>query len=177
MFLPIFAILRLLRRFSRIESRFVEFRSEVKKMRQSKKAWIRKIDFVFYNEAEIRLLVKEARSKLEEHAIKRSGGTADPTAREAISNLTPVKSITLKGKELSRPEDWLQVIDNSYDWARKQGNPRYIIAKLKYIGEDYRLISMKCHVSIRFQYALIENFRRYATSKARDLEYVFIVKK
>ena len=157
MFLPIFAILRLLRRFSRIESRFVEFRSEVKKMRQSRKAWIRKIDFVFYNEAEIRLLVKEARSKLEEHAIKRSGGTADPTAREAISNLTPLKSITLKGKELSRPEDWLQVIDNSYE------------AKLKYIGEDYRLISMKCHVSIRFQYALIENFRRYATSKARDL--------
>lgn len=141
-------------------------------MRQSKKAWIRKIDFVFYNEAEIRLLVKEARNKMEIPTIKASGGTADPTAREAISNLTPVKAVTVKGKELSRPEDWLTVIDNTYAWAKKQDNPRYVVAKLKYIGEDYRLISMKCHVSIRFQYVLIENFRRYATSQARDLELI-----
>ena len=141
-------------------------------MRQSKKSWIRKIDFVFYNETEIRMLVKEEKGEKKIPLIRSASGISDPTAKEAISNLTPLKSITIKGKELNNPEDWLKVVDNTYAWAKKQDNPRYVVAKLKYIGEDYRLISMKCHVSIRFQYALIENFRRYATSQARDLELI-----
>lgn len=141
-------------------------------MRQSKKSWIRKIDFVFFNEAEIRLLVKDAKSKCDVPSIHSANSIPDPTARAAIENLTPLKSITINGKELNRPEDWLKVIDNTYDWAKKQGNPRYIVAKLKYMGEDYRLICAKCHISVKYQYLLIEKFRMYAADEARDLELI-----
>ena len=141
-------------------------------MRQSKKSWIRKIDFVFYNEAEIRLLVKEEKGEKKIPLIRSTSGISDPTAKEAISNLTPLKSITVKGKELSRPEDWLKVIDNTYAWAKEQDNPRYVVAKLKYMGEDYRLICAKCHISTKYQYLLIERFRMYAADEARELELI-----
>ena len=138
-------------------------------MRQSKKSWIRKIDFIFFNETEIRLLVADARNNLKVPIVRNSSQIPDPTAKEAIANLTPIKSITIKGKELNRPEDWLKVIDNTYDWAKKQDNPRYVVAKLKYMGEDYRLICAKCHISIKYQYLLIERFRMFAADEAYEL--------
>ena len=138
-------------------------------MRQSKKSWIRKIDFIFFNEAEIRLLVADARNNLKVPIIRNASQIPDPTAKEAIANLTPIKSITLKGKELNRPEEWLKVIDTSYSWAKEQDNPRYVVAKLKYMGEDYRLICAKCHISIKYQYLLIERFRMFAADEAYEL--------
>ena len=66
-------------------------------------------------------------------------------------------------------EEWLKVIDISYGWAKEQDNPRYVVAKLKYMGEDYRLICAKCHISIKYQYLLIERFRMFAADEAYEL--------
>ena len=141
--------------------------------RQSKKNWIRKIDFVFYNEQEIREQVADARNNLQ-HApvIRNASKIPDPTAKEAIFNLTPITSIRIKGKELKRPEDWLRVVDATYFWAQQQDNPRYQVAKLRFSGEDYRMMCAKCHISARYQYTLLDNFRGYAASQARDLELI-----
>ena len=136
----------------------------------SKKSWIRRIDFVFYNEAEIRLAVLEAKFDGKPiPAISRNASKiSDPTASEAIVNLTPIATVKIKGQDLQQPEKWLAVIDKTYAWTAAKDNLRYQVAKLKYKGVDYRAICFGQHISIRFLYTLLEKFRGYAASQARD---------
>lgn len=139
-------------------------------MRQSKKSWIRKIDFVFYNETEIRLAVLEAKlnGKPMPEISRNASNISDPTASEAIVNLSPISTVKIKGQDLNQPEKWLAVIDKTYAWAAENNNIKYQIAKLKYKGIDYRMICLGQHISIRFLYTLLEKFRGYAASQARD---------
>ena len=140
-------------------------------MRQSKKSWIRKIDFIFYNENEIRLAVLEAKvggKPVMEMPIHNANNVSDPTATKAIQSMTPITTIRIKGQDLHQPEKWLTVIDKTYAWTRENDNLRYQIAKLKYKGIDYRMICLGQHISIRFLYTLLEKFRGYAASQARD---------
>ena len=120
-------------------------------MRQSKKSWIRKIDFVFYNETEIRLAVLETRlnGKPLPEISRNASNIGDPTASEAIANLIPVSAVKIKGQELRLPEKWLEVIGKTYAWAADTNTLRYQVARLKYKGIDYRKISIERHISIR----------------------------
>ena len=145
--------------------------SEVLELQRiSKKSWIRKIDFVFYNEAEIRLAVLESKfnDKPAPAIIRNTSKISDPTASEAIVNLTPIAAVKIKGQDLRQPEKWLTVIDKSYTWAIESNNLKYQVAKLKYKGIDYKMICIERHISIRFLYTLLEKFRGYAASQARD---------
>lgn len=142
-------------------------------MRMSAKAYIRKIDFVFYNEEEIRQQIMDERNKAAAPSMRNGSGVSDPTAKEAIYNIVPLEGIKVAGRELKWPEKWVEVIDKTYDWSKKQaGKLRYKIAKMKYTGKDYRKICEACHVSARFYYTLIENFRKYAANRAAKLRLI-----
>lgn len=95
---------------------------------------IRKIDFVFYNEGHIREAVAEARNEPKPPG-RNGSGTSDPTASEAIRNATPVASVTLGGRELERPEEWLRVVRATYEWC---DIIRLAVARGRYSGVDYR---------------------------------------
>lgn len=143
------------------------------RQRNSSKPWIRKVDFVFYNEEEIRLSVLEARNTAASApVIRNASGISDPTAREAIYNLTPLPTITISGQALTLPERWLTVIDKTYAWAEATNKLRYEIARRKYLGQNYKMICIECHISMKHQYLLLENFRRYAADEARELELI-----
>ena len=141
----------------------------------SNKPWIKKIDFIFYNEQEIRLAVMEARNSgkpLCEVPGRNGSGVSDPTARDATYNLTPLPVIKINGQDLRLPERWLIVIDKTYAWAESDNKLRYKVAKLKYSGENYKKICMECHISMKHQYLLLEKFRMYAADEAYELKLI-----
>ena len=82
--------------------------------------------------------------------------------------LSEITTIRIKGQDLQQPEKWLAVIDKTYAWTAAKDNLRYQVAKLKYKGVDYRAICFGQHISIRFLYTLLEKFRGFAASQARD---------
>ena len=104
--------------------------------------------------------------------VRNASGVSDPTAREAIYNLSPLPVVKIDGKELRLPERWLFVIDTTYAWAKEDNPLRYEVAKLKYSGTHYKMICIDCHISMKHQYLLLENFRKFACSLARDVNLI-----
>lgn len=72
--------------------------------------YFKKIDWVFYNERAIRAIVLDIRNGVNDHESNGSG-VSDPTAAQAIRNVTPIRSIHLYGCRLEWPEAWLHVTD------------------------------------------------------------------
>ena len=135
--------------------------------------WTRKIDFMFYHEREIREAVLDKRNTSGSAPIMRNAsGISDPTARDAIYNLMPLRAVKIDGRELRLPEHWLMVIDKTYAWARENNPLRYEVAKRKYSGMNYKMICIECHISMKHQYLLLERFRMYAMLKAGTLNLV-----
>lgn len=108
------------------------------------KTYIRKIDWIFFNEREIRCAVIEAR---EAHGGHTGGGTSghacisDPTAIEAIRNVTELKHVTVIDKSgrqsiLEHPEEWLDVIERTRRWAESSMIMREILRR-RYSNEPY----------------------------------------
>ena len=64
------------------------------------------------------------------------------------------------------------MIDKTYAWAKEDNPLRYEVAKLKYGGTHYQMICIKCHISMKHQYLLLENFRKFAFAMARYLNLV-----
>ena len=125
--------------------------------RRQNQPYIRKIEFVFYNEDEIRAAVFEARNEPAfVPIIRNASGLSDPTAKEAIINLTPLPTVKVKGTELELPEKWLLVIDKTYAWAKKQGEVKYEVARRRYNGEDYRKTCSELHISSNIHYRIVE---------------------
>ena len=147
------------------------------RQRNSSKPWIRKVDFVFYNEEEIRLSVLEARNTAASApVIRNASGISDPTAREAIYNLTPLPTVTISGQALTLPERWITVIDKTYAWAQKQSPTglHYEVARRRYSGEDYRVTCRELHISTTTLHRIIENIKIYAALQAAQFGLIYI---
>ena len=142
---------------------------------RSSKPWIRKVDFVFYNEREIREAVLEERDTCSSAPIVRnSSGVSDPTAREAIYNLSPLPVIRINGQELRLPERWLVVIEKTYAWAKSQSDVHYEVAKRRYRGEDYRVTCRELHISNTTRRNMFETIRIYAALQAAQMNVIYI---
>ena len=63
---------------------------------QSDEKYFKKIDYVLFNEAEIRKLVNEEKLRIIRHEISNSSNLADPTAAQVLKDSTPVGVILLK---------------------------------------------------------------------------------
>lgn len=120
---------------------------------------MRKIEFVFYNEAKIRAAVLDARNL--PRATGRNGSRMpDPTASQAVRNATPLRSVIVGSERLEWPEAWLGVVDAVYRWC---DHDRLIVARDRYSGVDYRETCAKLSISDTTRRRLLVEIRHYAS--------------
>lgn len=104
--------------------------------------YLRQIDFVFYHERELREAIVETRLGARTEGViktKNSNRITNPTATQAVKNLSPLNAVNLRNGEIVKyPERWIIVIDKTYEWCRKQKGQFLEIAKRRYAREDYR---------------------------------------
>ena len=141
--------------------------------RQSRQGYIRKIDFVFYNEREIRRGVKEVRedpAPIQKTNVKVLA-FSDPTSMSAIRNATPIEKIVFGDHVLESPEKWLNVIDRTYSWADELTKS---IARRRYGKEDYRKICGDLSIAQTTFYEKLKKFQRYAVMQAIALRLITV---
>lgn len=146
----------------------------MQRQRKTREIYFRQIDYVFYHEKDLREGIMQARlTQGEVGAIKvvNENGFSDPTARQAVKNLTPLELVILEGGDvLKKPESWLEVIDKTYDWCKKQGDNRYEVAKRRYYKlEDYRKTCDELNISNSTRRRLLELVQMYAALQAVQL--------
>lgn len=138
--------------------------------RQRRNGYFGTIDFIFYNEQEIREAVQQARldgGNIGAIKIVNGTGMTDPTARQAIKNLTPLTSVTIHGGQIvKRPEHWLKVIDKTYGWCKLQKDNRYEVTRRRYENEDYRKTCRELNISNSTRRRLLELAQMYAALQA-----------
>ena len=134
--------------------------------RQTGNGYFRKIDFVFYHADEIRRAVDAARNDSGGSKAARGGGIGDPTAAAAMRNVTPLRFVEVGGARLEWPDDWLRVIDSTFAWCDRD---RFIVARDRYSGVDYRLTCAKLSISERSYYYMINDVRQFAAMCAAQL--------
>ena len=145
---------------------------------RTREEYMRKIDFVFYREKEIRDAVIKARMTENSSGtlrMVRSGGIPDPTAMQAMRNLTPIRAVILTGGEVIKlPECWLEVIDKTYSYCAKQKDCRLEVAKRRYSAEDYRKTFRELNISNVTRSRLMELVRIYAALQAVQLGLITV---
>lgn len=143
--------------------------------RRDNRDYIRKIDFVFHNEAAIRAAVEEERMGGKYVPELRNGsGLPDPTATEAIRNLSPIQSVTIDGQILKYPERWLVVIDKTYNWCRRQGEKYYEVARARYNDEYFVRTCTKLDLTFTLFYRIVERIKMYAALQAAQLNLIYV---
>ena len=139
----------------------------------NREKYFRQIDFIFYHEKQIRDAVTEARisggrdGTISLFPVANANNFSNPTATEAIKNLTPLKFVKLPdGTIIKYPEKWLAVIAKTYDWCKKQNDCRYKVAKRRYSNEDYRKTCIDLNISNTTRRRLLELVQIYAALQA-----------
>lgn len=132
--------------------------------------YFRKIDFVFYNEGEIRVAVAEMRLDDGRPRLHQKIELTDPTAAQALRDLTPLRKVVLNCEQtLEYPEKWLIVIDKTWLWSKSQDDCRYEVARRRYAHEDYRKTCIDLHISDAKRQRLLDSVRMYASLHAVQL--------
>ena len=136
---------------------------------RSSEPYFRKIDFIFYNEAKIRLAVEEMRLDDGRPRLP-SNGISNPTQMQAVRNLTPLEKVSLDGvHSVEFPERWLEVVDKTWSWAKAQNDCRAEVARRRYAKEDYRITCRELGVSNSTRRRLFDFVRMYAALHAVQL--------
>ena len=141
---------------------------------REKRPYMRKIEFVFYNERAIRAAVEDARNDTREVSPRNGSGLPDPTAYEAIKNLTPIPAVEISGQLLEHPERWLVVVDKTYAWCQRQSDMHYEIARRRYNGEDYRKTCRELAITQPVVSSVMEKIRMYAALQAVQFQLIFV---
>ena len=120
---------------------------------------MRKIDFVFYHENEIRAAVLDAREGANVQSGRGGGQVGDPTASRALKNMTPLLSVRVRGDKLDWPEHWLKVVDATYAWC---DGDRMIVAHDRYHNVSYADTCAKLNITKSGYYRIVKEVRHYA---------------
>ena len=135
--------------------------------------YMRQIDFIFYREKEIREAVYQARLDMTAGGTLRlinASSTPDPTATQAIRNLTPLKFVEIgDGEIIEYPERWLEVIEKTYKYCSTQKDCRAEVARRRYRNEDYRKTCRELNISDSTRRRLLELVKIYAALQAVQL--------
>ena len=140
---------------------------------KNREKYFKAIDFIFYHEKQIRDAVKEARTSGSRDAtislfpVASANNFSDPTATKAIKNLIPLKFVKLPdGTIIKYPEKWLEVIEKTYSYCKKQNDCRFEVARRRYNNEDYRKTCIDLNISNTTRRRLLELMQIYAALQA-----------
>lgn len=144
------------------------------RQRNHREIYFRQIDFIFRHEQEIREAVIRAKAVNYggNEAVKLIIGNkiSNPTAEQAIKNLTALAFVVIgSGVTVKQPESWLEVIDKTYAWCKRQKDCRYEVARRRYSGEDYRKTCTELNISNSTRIRLLELSEMYAALQAVQL--------
>lgn len=136
----------------------------------------KKIDWVFFNEKKIEKAVYTARidTPKPEKVIGDPNKISDPTAQTALNNLTPLSLVIIGGEILRLPELWLEVINKTYNWCKRQSNLHFQAVKRKYLGTHYFKICRELHISHTTLYELVKKARMYAALQAAQFRLIYV---
>lgn len=152
----------------------MQWQKQQRKQRRDDRPYIRVIEFVFYNEREIRLAIMDARAESNSPEIRNGSGLPDPTATAAIRNLSLVPFIVIGGQELKLPERWMTVVEKTYAWCKRQGGKYYDVARARYGGEYFVNTCAKLDLTISLFYDIIEKIKVYAALQAAQLNLIHV---
>ena len=133
---------------------------------------IRLIESMFYNEQSIKKAVYEAH--MQQTAKGHTGGgnghtyISDPTALEAIKNISPIKYVYItdsKGHEvqIQQPEKWIKVINATY---RQGSDTQREALKMRYRGIQRDIICGKLSITRATYHYLINLSHQFAIAAA-----------
>ena len=134
----------------------------------------RKIDYVFFNEEKIRQAVYEARNFHRKPEIPNKNSKGDPTAQEAVKNLTPIKDVIIADKVLSAPELWLDVIDKTRNRCIRRGGRFPEVFQRYYSGEHFANTCFDLELPVNRFYRTLDKIRAYASLWAAWHHLIFI---
>lgn len=138
--------------------------------------YLKKIDFVFYNAEEIKEAVFELRQarRLEEAEVRNASYLSDPTAAEVIRKLEPIDAVEIKGYALPRPDEWLIVVEKTYNWCAQHGKHYLRAVQGRYSGEYYARTCAEAAITVDKFYKIIEKARNYAALQAAQRGLIFV---
>lgn len=140
------------------------------RQRKNRSTYFSQIDFIFYHEQEIKEAVLQARLDSGHTGtvkIVNGNGMTDPTANQAIKNLTLLPFVIIQGGHtVKKPESWLVVIDKTYSHCKLQNDCRYEVARRRYRNEDYRKTCRELNISNSTRRRLLELVQIYAALQA-----------
>ena len=142
---------------------------------RSSEPYFRTIDFIFYNEEKIRLAVREMRLDDGQPRLRKANDVSDPTATQAVKNLTPILKVSLNNEQdVEYPERWLEVVDRTWEWSKAQDDCRYEVARRRYAREDYRKTCRELGISNSTRRRLLDFVRMYAALHAVQLGLIHV---
>lgn len=125
------------------------------------------VEFMLRNQKEIEFAVYERRHGKMSHGKTGGSGKAfisDPTAKEAIDNVTPLPAVELpNGSVVREPEKWIKVMHFVYgamDPIERK------IMQMFYSGKSVIAVSIECHVDESTVYRVRGEYRHRATEAA-----------
>ena len=137
----------------------------------------KKVEYALRHEAEIRRLVRDA--KLDSQPPDKAagppggGGISDPTAAQAVRELTPVRAVVMhSGDTLYKPETWLRVVDSVYAQAAEYERA---VAKYFFAGHSRIETQMKYNISERNVYYICDDIREAGVEIACQLGLVSVI--
>ena len=132
--------------------------------------YVKKIDFVFYHEHDIREAVRDARAgSRPQEGLRGKNHISNPTEAQAIRNVSPIRRVKVCGEYLVWPERWLEVVDAVYLWCDETHRN---VARDRYSKKDYRRTCMRLCISRTQYYRMLNNVRRRAALCAVQLGVV-----
>ena len=138
---------------------------------------LRAIEFVLYNEREIRLAVYETKNATAGHTGGAPSGhayIADPTAVQAVRNSVELPMVTLSdNKTLYQPERWLAFVDKLKSWAAKDDVADGVLFD-RYHGEPYQRTCYRLNISHGKDTDYLSKIRNHAKVIAAKVEWIEI---
>lgn len=135
--------------------------------------YMRKIDFMFHHEKEIRESVRDVRQDDDAPQIRNGSRVSDPTASKAIKNLSPIQAIYIGDIVVKYPERWIAVFDKTWAWCdRCKDTWLREGARMRYAGKDWRQICLTLHIQHASMFRGLERVRMYAALQAASLQLI-----
>lgn len=137
-----------------------------------KRDYLRRVEFAFYNEAEIRRAVREKRLDRGVKASGARGGFSDPTASAAIAAATPIRCVVVDGRRVGKPEEWLKVVDKTYEHLEPLHRA---VVRDRYLGRSYQQTCIERNVSQATYSRIVADARMFAVGVAAQFGLIKIV--